>query len=64
MNVIRTFVDIIKHIKGNDLLTSYALAHLDGILEDKRTRIKTFQDVMTDFKTPMNIIEILNSFIQ
>jgi hypothetical protein len=39
------------------------LAHLDGILEDKRTRIKTFFALMNHFKNPVNVIEVLNSFL-
>lgn len=45
------------------MLIQFCLAHLDGILEDSRDRIHHFIDVQNHFKDPMNLIQILNSFI-
>jgi hypothetical protein len=42
---------------------SYALAHLDGILEDSRVRVQHFIAVMNDFKNPDDLIKVLNNFI-
>ena len=41
------------------MLTFYALIHLDGILEDKRSRIAHFLTTMKD----LNLVEILIRFI-
>jgi tyrosyl-tRNA synthetase len=62
-SLIRAFFDVIEHVKSEELLIQYCLAHLDGILEDSRERIKIFIDVENHFKTPGNLISILNSFI-
>jgi len=43
--VIRGFFEIIEKVKSDDMLIQYALAHLDGILEDSRERIHHFLDV-------------------
>lgn len=40
--VIRGFFDIINNVKSDNELIGYSLAHLDGILEDSRTRIHHF----------------------
>lgn len=61
--VIRGFFDVIQNVKAMDMLIQYCLAHLDGILEDSRDRIHHFIDVQNHFKTPLNLISILNSFI-
>lgn len=61
--VIRGFFDVIQNVKAEEMLIQYCLAHLDGILEDSRDRIKHFIDVQNHFKTPLNLISILNSFI-
>ena len=45
------------------MLIQSCLAHLDGILEDSSDRIHNFIDVQNHFKDPMNLIQILNSFI-
>ena len=61
--LIRRLFDIINYIKSDNILISYVLAHLDGILEEKRSRIKLYASLMDDFKSPYNLIYILNSFI-
>lgn len=50
-------------MKSDNELIGYSLAHLDGILEDSRTRIHHFIAVQNDFKKPENLIDILNSFL-
>jgi hypothetical protein len=37
---------------------------LDGILEDKRTRIKFYVEIMNDFKEGMDLVGILISFLR
>jgi hypothetical protein len=61
--IIRAFFDVIEKVKSEDMLIQFCLAHLDGILEDSRQRISLFIDVQGHFKTPLNLISILNSFI-
>ena len=61
--MIRAFFEIIKKVRSDNQLLSYALAHLDGILEDSRARVSHFINVMNDFKNPDNLITVLNSFI-
>ena len=61
--VIRAFFEIIKKVRSDNQVLSYALAHLDGILEDSRSRVHHFINLMNDFKQPENLINILNSFI-
>lgn len=61
--VIRGFFDVIQNVKSDEILIQYCLAHLDGILEDSRDRVQHFIDVQNHFKDPMNLIQILNSFI-
>jgi len=61
--LIRRMFDIINYIKSDNVLISYVLAHLDGILEESRSRIKFYIATMDDFKSPYNLIDILNSFI-
>ena len=49
----------------NNEIIFFCLAHLDGILEDNRSRIKYYMALMTqDFKNPLNMIKILVDFIQ
>ena len=57
-------IDIVQKVKGNPNLQYVCLVHLDGILEDARTNIKYFVDVMDNFKEKVNIISILDSFIR
>ena len=48
---------------GDKNLVFYCLVHLDGILEDDRTRVSQFVALATDYKQPMHAIKILNQFI-
>lgn len=48
MAIIRGFFDVISDtVMRDDELIFYCLAHLDGILEDNRSRIKYFIALMT-----------------
>jgi hypothetical protein len=60
---VRGFFEVIKKVRSDNELVSYALAHLDGILEDQRVRVHHFIAVQNDFKNPENLINILNTFI-
>ena len=62
--VIRAFAEVLKDpsSKDNELIF-YSLAHLDGILEDSRTRVKYFIELMNDFKNKLDLIKILIAFI-
>jgi len=62
-SIIRSFFDVIKNIKSDAQLVAYCLAHLDGILEDRRVRIAHFIAVQNDFKNPENLIKTLDTFI-
>lgn len=42
----------------------YVLIHLDGILEDRRSRVKYFVEIMNHFKDKMDLCGILLNFIQ
>lgn len=63
--VIRGFFEIINQhgAHKNNSLTYYALVNLDGILEDSRTRVKYFVEVMNDFKAKIDLVDILIRFI-
>lgn len=61
--IIRGMFEVIKNFKGDPKSLSYILANLDGILEDRRSRIKHFVNVINDFKEPLNLIAILTSFL-
>tara|TARA_B110000914_G_C15084030_1_gene274239 strand:+ start:73 stop:222 length:150 start_codon:yes stop_codon:yes gene_type:complete len=49
-------MEIVQKNNGNPNLQYICLVHLDGILEDSRSRIKYFVDVMESFKEPQNIV--------
>ena len=40
------------------------LTHLDGILEDRRSRVKYFLEIMNNFKEKEDLVGILLSFVQ
>lgn len=47
----------------NDLIY-YCLCHLDGILEDRRSRVKYYIEIMNHFKEKKDLVGILLTFIQ
>ena len=63
-SVIRAFFEIISDsvLRDNELIL-YSLAHLDGILEDNRARVKFYVELMNEFKNPLDMIKILDNFI-
>jgi len=62
--VIRAFAEVLKDTLSRDNeLIFYSLAHLDGILEDNRSRVKYFIELMNDFKSKLDLVKILIAFI-
>ena len=43
--VIRGSFMVLKEMKGDARVISYVVANLDGILEDRRSRVKLFSNV-------------------
>jgi hypothetical protein len=41
---------VLKEFKADNRVISFVIAHLDGILEDRRSRVKLFSNVQTGFK--------------
>jgi V-type H+-transporting ATPase subunit H len=62
--LIRAFFQIISDNSRDQDLIFYSLIHLDGILEDKRSRVKYFVEVMNDFKNKVDLPGILVSFMR
>lgn len=62
--LIRAFFQIIKDNSSNNELVFYSLVHLDGILEDRRSRVKYYIEIMNDFKNKLDLCGILISFLQ
>ena len=62
-NIVRVLFSTVEKVKGDNHLVLYALAHLDGILEDSRARVARFISLLNDINKPMNLIKILNDFI-
>ena len=62
--MIRAFAEVLKDTLSRDNeLIFYSLAHLDGILEDNRSRVKYFIELMNDFKSKLDLVKILIAFI-
>lgn len=57
------FFDIIRNVSTDAYLIFYCLVHLDGILEDDRERVSHYIALSKDYKAPLNVIKILNSYI-
>ena len=55
---------IVEKVKGDNELVMYALAHLDGILEDNRARAASYIALIDDFNAPLNMIKILSDFLE
>jgi V-type H+-transporting ATPase subunit H len=56
---------IVQQVKGDPKLVYYALAMINGIIEDRRTRIKYFSAIQTskNAEKQMDLLGILNSFL-
>jgi len=62
--VIKAFFEILEKLRSDQELIYYALCHLDGILEDARSRVTHFIEIMNHFKDSVNLIKILIGFLQ
>ena len=62
-SLIKGFFEVLEKGFSDPELVYYSLCHLDGILEDKRTRIKHYIDIMNSFDKPMKLISQLMSFL-
>lgn len=62
-NVIRVLATFVEKSSADKEFLMYALALLDGILEDKRSRVKHYVSLIDEFRTPINIIKVMNGFI-
>ena len=61
---LRALFEVISDsVMRDDELIYFCLAHLDGILEDQRSRVKFMVEIMNDFKNKMDLITILHKFI-
>jgi hypothetical protein len=54
---------VLKEYRADPIVTSFVVAHLDGILEDNRTRASKFLQVQNDYKARLDLYGILNSFL-
>lgn len=63
--VLRAFFEVLSDsvLRDNELI-NFCLSYLDGILEDSRTRVKFFLEIMNAFKDKMDLIAILFNFIK
>lgn len=63
--LVRVLFKIVQTIKGDKDMTYHALALINGILEDKRTRIKILVSIQSSANESrqLDLISILNSFL-
>jgi hypothetical protein len=63
--LIRNLFQIVQHVKSADDTTKAALLILDGILEDRRTRVSHFKEIQTSHNAQrkMDLVGILNNFL-
>jgi len=59
------FFEIVKKVKGEPKLVTFALMLIDGILEDSRTRIQYLVGIQRSHKRDKkeDLIGLLNSFL-
>lgn len=60
----RALFSIVDQIKGNEMLTLYVLATIDGILEDQRTRVKEIIFSQKSQTKKCDTVKILLNFLQ
>lgn len=62
---IRMFFEIVKKVQSDRNMVTYALLLIDGLLEEKRTRIEHLIAIQASHKKDkqLDIIAILNSFL-
>lgn len=63
--LLRVLFSIVSNVKGDKQISLYALALINGIIEDKRTRIRLLVQIQSTANRDrqMDLIGILNSFI-
>ncbi len=59
------FFEIVKRVNSDDKLVTYALLLIDGILEERRSRIEYLINIQSSFKKDKkeDLIGVLNSFL-
>lgn len=59
------FFEIVKKVKGDPKLVTFALMLIDGILEDSRSRIQYLVNIQRSHKKEKkeDLIGVLNSFL-
>jgi hypothetical protein len=59
------FFEIVKRVNSDDKLVTYALLLIDGILEERRSRIQYLINIQSSFKKDKkeDLIGVLNSFL-
>ncbi len=62
---IRMFFEIVKKVKGDSKLVTFALLLIDGMLEEKRSRIEYLVSIQRSHKKDKreDLIGVLNSFL-
>lgn len=65
MELLRVLFSIVSNVKGDAMMTYHALALINGIIEDKRTRIKLLVSIQSSAnkERQLDLIGILNSFL-
>ena len=62
-SLLRTLFGILDKIRGDNNLSYYVLALINGILEDKRSRVKNFIALQKSTTKKLDIIGILYNFL-
>ena len=65
LQFIRTLFEVISKLRGQEMLITWALLYIDGMLEENRNRIKNIAAIQKSFKEErkMDCIHILQSFL-
>ena len=60
------FFQIVKQVKGNDKLVTYALLLINGMLEERRSRIQYLVNIQRSHKKNEgeDLVLLLNQFLQ
>lgn len=61
----RLLFEIIKKVKNDSKIVTYSLLMIDGILEDKRSRIEILTHIQKTHKKDKkeNLVSVLNEFL-
>ena len=62
--IIKALFEVIQHIQSEEDVMLYALCQVNGILEDLRSRVSHFVEIMNHFQNPVNLVQILLSFLR